>query len=53
MIFLVPLLIILPPHFGVLGVWLSMPIADSMSVVLAATLLALQIRAFKREMQSK
>ena len=39
MIFLVPLLIILPPHLGVRGVWLSMPIADSMSVFLAATLL--------------
>ena len=53
MIFLVPLLILLPPRFGVLGVWLSMPIADSMSVVLAATLLIMQIRAFKREMRSK
>ena len=51
MIFLVPLLIILPPHLGVRGVWLSMPIADSMSVTLAALLLFFQVRAFKREMQ--
>ena len=52
MIFLVPLLIILPPKYGVLGVWLSMPLADSMSVILAAALLFMQVRAFKREMKS-
>ncbi len=51
MIFLGPLLIILPPHLGVRGVWLSMPIADSMSVVLAALLLYFQVRSFRREMQ--
>ncbi len=49
LLFLIPLLIILPPQLGVLGVWLSMPIADTMSVMLAAVLLFFQIRAFKRE----
>ena len=53
MIFLVPLLIILPPHLGVRGVWLSMPIADSMSVFLSATLLFFLVRAFRRDMAER
>lgn len=28
MLFLIPLLLVLPPHLGTLGVWMSMPIAD-------------------------
>ncbi len=47
MLFLVPLLIVLPPKLGVLGVWISMPIADSMSIILAATLLFFQIRRLR------
>lgn len=50
LIFLIPLLIILPPKFGLLGVWISMPISDTMSVMLAVVLLYFQVRAFKREM---
>lgn len=53
MIFLVPLLMILPSKFGVLGVWLSMPIADSMSAILAATFLVLQVRIFRREIRNQ
>lgn len=53
MIFLVPLLFILPPHLGLRGVWLSMPLADSMSVMLAAGLLFFQVRAFKREINNR
>lgn len=49
LIFLIPLLIILPPKFGLLGVWISMPISDTMSVMLAVVLLYFQVRAFKRE----
>ena len=47
-LFLIPLLILMPPKYGVLGVWMSMPIADSMSVMLAAVLLYFQIRNFRK-----
>ena len=47
-LFLIPLLILLPPKYGVLGVWMSMPVADSMSVMLAAVLLYFQIRNFRK-----
>lgn len=52
-LFLIPLLIILPPKYGVLGVWMSMPISDSMSVILAAVLLYFQIRKFKSNPDSE
>lgn len=52
-LFLIPLLIILPPKYGVLGVWMSMPIADSMSVILAAVLLYFQIRKFRSNPDSE
>ena len=44
MLFLVPLLILLPPRFGVPGVWYSMPIADTSASILAAILLFPQVR---------
>lgn len=44
MLFLVPLLILLPPRYGVTGVWIAQPIADTMSVILAAVLLFFQMR---------
>ena len=47
LLFLVPMLIVLPPKYGVLGVWISMPIADSMSIVLAAALLWFQVRKLR------
>jgi len=45
---LIPLLLILPRHFGIAGVWLSMPFADLLSTVTAATLLWYQFKQFKR-----
>lgn len=48
MLFLAPLLVLLPPRLGVWGVWLSMPIADFTASVLAAILLFFQIRELKR-----
>jgi Na+-driven multidrug efflux pump len=39
MLFLVPLLLILPNHWGVTGVWTSMTISDFLSVLLAGFLL--------------
>lgn len=53
MLFLVPLLIVLPPRAGVLGVWVAQPIADSMSVLLAATLIFFQIRKLRRNPDSE
>ena len=53
MLFLVPLLIVLPPRTGVLGVWVAQPIADSMSVLLAATLIFFQIRKLRRNPDSE
>ena len=47
MLFLVPLLIILPRFMGTLGVWMSMPIADSLATVLAVFLLTRQMKKFR------
>lgn len=49
MLFLIPLLAIMPHFFGTDGVWMSMPIADAASTVLAIYLLVRQIRKFKEE----
>lgn len=49
MLFLIPMLILLPPSLGTRGVWLSMPCADLAATTLAAILLFFQIRAFRRE----
>lgn len=48
MLFLVPLLILLPRALGVAGVWWSMPIADAASAVMAWILLARQMRKFRQ-----
>ena len=47
-LFLIPLLIILPQRLGILGVWLSLPVADCISVIVTATLLTVQYRQFKK-----
>lgn len=39
MIFLIPGLIILPNYFGLDGVWYSLPMADTMSCIIAAAML--------------
>lgn len=49
MIFLLPLLIILPGIYGSDGVWMSMPIADGASSILAMLILAHQFRMFRKE----
>jgi putative MATE family efflux protein len=48
MIFLVPCLIILPPLLGVLGVWISLPVADFLSVIVSYIVLRNQ---YKRLLQ--
>lgn len=41
-IFLIPLLLILPGYLGLNGIWYSMPIADSLSAMVSFTLLSLE-----------
>jgi Na+-driven multidrug efflux pump len=48
LLFLLPLLWILPRHLGAYGTWISMPIADSASIFLAFVLFIWQIRKIKR-----
>jgi putative MATE family efflux protein len=38
-LFLIPILLILPNHYGITGVWASMSVSDFLSVILAAVLL--------------
>lgn len=47
MLFLVPLLAFLPGMFGHTGVWMSMPIADVLSTLVAAVLIVAQIRKLR------
>lgn len=53
MLFIVPLLLLLPPKYGVDGVWFSIPIADFVSTALAGVLLALQIRKLRQNPSSE
>ena len=53
MLFIVPLLFILPPIYGVDGVWYAIPIADFVSTALAAVLLLLQIRKLRQNPSSE
>lgn len=49
LLFLVPLLFILPTYMGSDGVWTSMPIADTVATILTAILLINQFRKFRRD----
>ena len=48
MLFLVPLLLVLPRFFEADGVWLAFPIADVLSVLLVLFLMIPQLREFTR-----
>ncbi len=47
LIFLIPCLIILPKYFGLSGVWYSLPVSDTVSFVIAASMLWWEIRHIK------
>ncbi len=47
-IFMIPLLLILPPKFGLNGVWSCFPISDCVSTVVAACMLVYQVHHIKR-----
>lgn len=48
LLFLIPLLITLPPFFGVDGVWISMPVSDAISALLALTLMVLYMKKLRK-----
>lgn len=48
LLFLLPMLLILPKEYGAMGAWASMPIADSCAILVAGTLLFFQIRKLRR-----
>ncbi len=50
---LVPLLLILPDHFGTDGVWYSMPISDAIAVFVAALLGISQVRILSKKQNSQ
>lgn len=47
-IFMIPLLFILPPHFGLNGVWSAFPICDVVSAIIAGLMLWWQVRHISR-----
>ena len=53
LIFILPLLVVLPPLWGQDGVWYSIPIADSMAMLLALLLLIYQLRKLRRTPDSE
>lgn len=51
-IFMIPLLVILPPYWGLDGVWSAYPISDAISTVVAIWMLIVQIRRIRRNASS-
>ena len=52
MLFLLPLLVVLPPVMKVDGVWTAMPISDTVAAVVAFIMMATHMRKPKRQMQA-
>ena len=48
-LFLIPLIFILPRFFGINGIWLSFPIADTLSFVVTIVMVIPQMREFQRQ----
>jgi putative MATE family efflux protein len=48
-LFLIPILLILPNHWGVTGVWASMTISDFLSVILALALLQMELKDIRKK----
>ena len=49
MIFLLPMLIILPPFLGVDGIWWAMPISDLIAEIVAGVLMVTYMSKFKKQ----
>jgi len=48
-LFLIPLIFILPRFFGISGIWLSFPIADTLSFMVTLVMVIPQMREFQRQ----
>ena len=46
LLLLLPLLILLPPCFGIDGVWMSMPVSDTLSALLAFVVMSRYMKKF-------
>lgn len=49
LLFLLPLLVLLPNFYGINGVWASMPTSDFIAVAVAVTIMLVFLRRFKKE----
>lgn len=53
LIFLVPLILILPNHFGLFGVWLAAPISDLIASIVCGSFLIWEIRRLTRQIHGQ
>ena len=49
LVFLIPLLLLLPTLYGVDGVWWSMPVADTISALVTAVIMVLFMRRINKQ----
>lgn len=49
LLILLPLLLVLPTMFGINGVWVSMPVSDTLSAFMAAWIMIVHMRRFKKQ----
>ena len=49
LVFLIPLLLVLPTLYGVDGIWWSMPVADTISALVTAVIMALFMRKINKQ----
>lgn len=49
LLILLPLLLVLPTMFGINGVWVSMPVSDTLSAFMAAWIMIVYMRKFKKQ----
>ena len=49
LLILLPLLLVLPTMFGINGVWVSMPVSDTLSAFMAAWIMILYMRKFTKQ----
>jgi len=48
LLFLIPLLLILPAYWGTMGVWVSMPVSDVASAITAGIFFYFEFKMFKK-----
>jgi putative MATE family efflux protein len=53
LLFLVPLILILPEFFGLTGIWLSIPLSDFISTILSVILMRQQFKILKKQTNIK